>query len=109
MLTASKSLRVRVMLSLAYGCGLRAGEVIRLRAGDFDSAQNIVRIVQSKGRKDRHVMLPPCVLALSRQWWLARLADRQQKGRQRQAEEPSTPHRQMQAAVTHGSAGVPDA
>lgn len=72
LLTASKSLRVRVMLSLAYGCGLRAGEVIRLRAGDIDSAQNIIRIVQSKGRKDRLVMLPPCVLALSRQWWLER-------------------------------------
>jgi integrase/recombinase XerD len=72
LLTAAKSLRVRVMLSLAYGCGLRAGEVIRLRAGDVDSAQNIVRVVQSKGRKDRHVMLPPCVLALSRQWWLER-------------------------------------
>jgi integrase/recombinase XerD len=72
LLTAAKSLRVRVMLSLAYGCGLRAGEVIRLRAGDIDSAQNIVRVVQSKGRKDRHVMLPPCVLALSRQWWLER-------------------------------------
>lgn len=69
LLTAAKSLRVRVMLSLAYGCGLRAGEVIRLRAGDIDSAQNIVRVVQSKGRKDRLVMLPPCVLALSRQWW----------------------------------------
>jgi integrase/recombinase XerD len=72
LLTASKSLRVRVMLSLAYGCGLRAGEVIRLRAGDIDSAQTIIRIVQSKGRKDRLVMLPPCVLALSRQWWLVR-------------------------------------
>jgi integrase/recombinase XerD len=72
LLSAAKSLRVRVMLSLAYGCGLRAGEVIRLRAGDIDSAQTIIRIVQSKGRKDRLVMLPPCVLALSRQWWLER-------------------------------------
>ena len=36
---------------------------------------NIIRIVQSKGRKDRHVMLPPCVLALSRQWWLERPTD----------------------------------
>src|SRR5688572_11810130 len=55
LLTAAKSLRVRVMLSLAYGCGLRAGEVIRLRTGDIDSAQNIIRILQSKGRKDRLV------------------------------------------------------
>ena len=72
LLASATTLRVRVMLSLAYGCGLRAGEVIRLRAGDIDSVQNIIRIVQSKGRKDRHVMLPPCVLDLSRQWWLER-------------------------------------
>ena len=66
------TLRLRVMLSLAYGCGLRIGEVVRLRAGDIDSEQNIIRIVQSKGRKDRHVMLPSEVLALLRQWWVQR-------------------------------------
>lgn len=32
----------------------------------------IIRIVQSKGRKDRHVMLPAGVLELLRQWWKAR-------------------------------------
>jgi site-specific recombinase XerD len=57
---------------LAYGCGLRAGEVVRLRAGDIDSEQKIIRIVQSKGQKDRHVMLPAEVLKLLRQWWKAR-------------------------------------
>jgi integrase len=36
-----------------------AGEVVRLRAVDIDSEQLIIRIVQSKERKDRHVMLPP--------------------------------------------------
>jgi hypothetical protein len=41
------------MLTLAYGCGLRAGEVVRLRAGDIDSEQKIIRIVQSKGRRHR--------------------------------------------------------
>jgi site-specific recombinase XerD len=75
LLSAAKSLRVRVMLSLAYGCGLRAGEVIRLRAGDIDSKQNIIRIVQGKGRKDRHVMLPPCILDLAREWWPERPTD----------------------------------
>jgi integrase/recombinase XerD len=72
LLSSAKTLRGRVMLSLAYGCGLRIGEVVRLRVGDIDSAQNIIRIVQSKGRKDRHVMLPPEVLALLRQWWSKR-------------------------------------
>jgi site-specific DNA recombinase len=40
--------------------------------GDIDSAQMIIRIVQAKGRKDRHVMLPPEVLGLLRQWWQER-------------------------------------
>ena len=60
------------MPTLAYGCGLRAGEVVRLRAGGIDSEQMIIRIVQSKGLKDRHVMLPAEVLGLLRQWWKAR-------------------------------------
>src|SRR5260370_26188772 len=59
---------------MAAGCGLRAGEVVRLRACDIDSAQMIIRVVQSEGRKDRHVMLPPEVLDLLRQWWKARPA-----------------------------------
>jgi len=40
----------------------------------------IIRIVQSKGRKDRHVMLPAEVLELLRQWWEG-AADRIQKRR----------------------------
>src|SRR5437763_6703015 len=72
LLAMSGNLKVHVMLALGYGCGLRAGEIVRLRAGDIDSAQMIIRIVQGKGRKDRHVMLPPEVLALLRQWWKAR-------------------------------------
>ena len=59
LLAMAGSLRDHVMLSLGYGCGLRAGEIVRLKDGDIDSAQMIIRIVQSKGRKDRHVMLPP--------------------------------------------------
>jgi site-specific recombinase XerD len=72
LLSAAGTLRVRVLLALGYGAGLRAGEVTRLRAGDIDSAQNIIRIVQSKGRKDRHVMLSPEMLNLLRQWWKVR-------------------------------------
>jgi len=72
LLAMAPSLKARVMLSLAYGCGMRAGEVVRLRGGDIDSAQNIIRIVQSKGRKDRNVMLPADILGLLRQWWRER-------------------------------------
>ena len=45
---------------------------MRLKAGDIDGAQGIIRIVQSKGCKDRHVMLSDEMLALLRQWWRAR-------------------------------------
>jgi integrase/recombinase XerD len=72
LLEEAGSLRDQMMLSLGYGCGLRAGEIVRLRAGDIDSAQMIIRILQSKGRKDRHVMLPPELLQPLRQWWKAR-------------------------------------
>ena len=72
LLAMAGNLKVRVMLALGYGCGLRAGEIVRLKAGDIDSAQMIIRVVQSKGRKDRHVMLPQEVLSLLRQWWKVR-------------------------------------
>jgi site-specific recombinase XerD len=72
LLAMARNLKTRVLLSLAYGCGLRIGEVARLKAGDIDSAQDVIRIVQSKGRKDRHVMLPKDMLALLRQWWRVR-------------------------------------
>jgi integrase/recombinase XerD len=72
LLTMAGSLRDGVMLSLGYGCGLRSGEIVRLKDGDIDSAQMIIRIVQSKGRKDRHVMLPPELLLSLRQWWKVR-------------------------------------
>ena len=48
LLAMAGSLRDHVMLCLGYGCGLRAGEIVRLRAGDIDSAQKIIRIVQRR-------------------------------------------------------------
>src|SRR5712692_3031022 len=53
LLAVASSLKVRVLLSLGYGCGLRAGEVVRLKVKHVDSAQRIIRIEQSKSRKDR--------------------------------------------------------
>src|SRR6516225_11834308 len=66
-LAVASNLKARVMLSLSYGCGLRAGEVVRLKVKHIDSAQAIIRIEQSKGRKDRNVMLSPETLALLRE------------------------------------------
>jgi len=71
-LAVATGLKARVMLSLGYGCGLRASEVVRLKVKHIDSAQKIIRIEQSKGRKDRNVMLSPEMLDLLRQWWKVR-------------------------------------
>ena len=40
LLAMAANIKVRAMLSLAYGCGLRAG-VVRLWVGDIDSAQRV--------------------------------------------------------------------
>jgi len=72
LLAVASNLKVRTLLSLGYGCGLRASEVVRLKVKHIDSAQKIIRIEQSKGRKDRNVMLSPETLDLLRQWWKMR-------------------------------------
>jgi integrase/recombinase XerD len=66
LLAVASNLKARVMLSLGYGCGLRASEVVRLKVKHIDSAQKIIRIERSKGRKDRNVLLSPETLALLR-------------------------------------------
>src|SRR6202162_5981258 len=72
LLAVASSLKVRMLLSLGYGCGLRAGEVVSLKVKHIDRAQNIIRVEQSRGRKDRNVMLSSEMLDLLRQWWKAR-------------------------------------
>ena len=71
LLDAAPSFKCRLLLSLAYGCGLRASEVVLLKVSDIDSAQMVIRIEQAKGRKDRYVMLSPELLDMLRQWWKA--------------------------------------
>jgi len=72
LLAVGSGLKTRVLLSLGYGCGLRASEIVRLKVKHIDKAQKIIRIEQSKGRKDRNVMLPDEMLGLLRQWWRVR-------------------------------------
>jgi integrase/recombinase XerD len=63
------NLKHRLILSIAYGCGLRVSEIVRLRVVDIDSSRMVIRIEQGKGRSDRYVMLAPDLLELLRQWW----------------------------------------
>jgi integrase len=63
-------LKYKAALSIAYGAGLRAGEVVMLRVSDIGSKRMLIRVEQGKGRKDRHAMLSPQLLELLRAWWL---------------------------------------
>ena len=70
-LDAAPGLKYKAALSVAYGAGLRAAEVVSLKVGDIDSKRMVIRVEQGKGRKDRYVMLSPHLLDLLRAWWKA--------------------------------------
>jgi len=69
LLAAAPGLKYKAALSVAYGAGLRASEVISLKLCDIDSARMVIRVEQGKGHKDRYVMLSAHLLALLRAWW----------------------------------------
>jgi integrase/recombinase XerD len=74
LLTMAGKLKVRVLLSIGYGAGLRVSEVVKLKVKHIDSALGIIRVEQAKGKKDRQVMLSPETLDLLREWWKVRTA-----------------------------------
>ncbi|USN56307.1 MAG: tyrosine-type recombinase/integrase [Candidatus Peribacteria bacterium] len=47
-----------LLLSLAYGCGLRISEIVNLRWNDIDGDRYTIHIKHGKGAKDRVVILP---------------------------------------------------
>jgi integrase/recombinase XerD len=67
-LDAAPGLKYKAALSVAYGAGLRASEVVSLKISDIDSERMVIRVEQGKGRKDRYVMLSPHLLELLRAW-----------------------------------------
>lgn len=64
------NLKHRVLLALTYSAGLRMSEVRNLKITDIDSKRMVIRIVQSKGFKDRYTILSPVALKLLREYWL---------------------------------------
>jgi integrase/recombinase XerD len=54
LLDAAPGFKYRLLLSLTYGCGLRASEVVSLKVSDIDSAQMVIRIER---RRRRHVQM----------------------------------------------------
>jgi site-specific recombinase XerD len=69
LIEASPNLKHQTALSVAYGAGLRASEVVALKVADVDSERMTLRIEQGKGRRDRYAMLSPVLLERLRVWW----------------------------------------
>jgi site-specific recombinase XerD len=68
---APELLKHRVLLSLIYSAGLRAGEASRLKLADIDSGRMMIHIRQSKFNKDRYVPLSPLILQGLRKYYYA--------------------------------------
>lgn len=69
LIAAVGHIKHQTALSVAYGTGLRAGEVVALKVSDIDSQRMTLRVQQGKGRKDRYAMLSPILLERLRVWW----------------------------------------
>ena len=69
MLDATTSIKHQAILSVAYGAGLRASEVTRLKVRDIDSERMLLRVECGKGGRHRNAMLARDLLLLLREWW----------------------------------------
>src|SRR5690606_27570687 len=69
LLSAASEPKDKAMLSVAYGAGLRAMEVVALKVSDIDSKRMLIRVGNGKGGKDRYVMLSPTLLEALRDWY----------------------------------------
>ena len=69
LIACTYNLKHQAALSVAYGTGLRAAEIVSLKVGDIDSQRMTLRVQQGKGGKDRYAMLSPVLLERLRAWW----------------------------------------
>jgi site-specific recombinase XerD len=69
LLESAPNPKSKAALSVAYGAGLRAMEVVALKITDVDSQRMLIRVEQGKGRRDRFAMLSPQLLELLRDWY----------------------------------------
>ncbi len=58
-LKQTKSPHHKLAFKLAFLCGLRISEVIKLNKNDIDRTRGMLHIRQAKGKKDRYVPIPP--------------------------------------------------
>lgn len=61
-LESPKNAKHKLLLSLAYGSGLRVSEVVSLKVQDLDFEELTIHIKQAKGQKDRISVMPESLI-----------------------------------------------
>lgn len=69
LLASAPSPFFRAAFCVAYGAGLRAGEICRLQVRDIDAANQVIYVRHGKGDKDRLALLSPGLLTTLREHW----------------------------------------
>ena len=69
LLDAAGSLKYKAALSVAYGSGLRASEIVHLKISDIDGERKIIHVEDGKGQRDRNAMLSPGLQKILRAWY----------------------------------------
>jgi len=67
--SATANLKHKIILKTVYACGLRIGELIKLKIKHIDGERKTIFIEQSKGKKDRLVPLPNSLLLEFRRYY----------------------------------------
>ena len=63
-----KNRKHHLLLSLAYGAGLRVGEVVSLKVRDLDFDRMLIHVRLGKGNRDRFTVLPESLTIVLRGW-----------------------------------------
>ena len=61
--------KFKTIFMLAYGSGLRIGEIVNLRVEDIDSKRMRIFVREGKGNKERYTILPQTSLEMLRIYW----------------------------------------
>jgi integrase/recombinase XerD len=69
MIKGTQNLKHKCIIGLIYSAGLRRSELLALTIGDIDSKRMTIRVVDSKGRKDRITTLSNTILQLLRLYY----------------------------------------
>lgn len=68
-LNSIQNLKHKTLISTIYSCGMRISEALNIKISDIDSKRMMVRIENSKGNRDREVMLSQNLLMLLREYY----------------------------------------